>query len=53
MCDFRVTENSQFGVSTIIGLAFINLPNVPLLEPQQSNLSDPEVCSEPCQTFEI
>ena len=44
--DIQISENFQFGVNTIISLAYINLP----MYPQQSNLSNPEAYSESCQT---
>ena len=46
-------ENSQFGVNTIISLAYIKQSWVYLWEPRQNNLSNPEVCSEPCQKSKI
>ena len=38
----------MFGVNAIISLAFIKFSKVFLLEPQQNNLSNPEVYLEPC-----
>ena len=50
MYDFRIRENSQFGVKTIISVSYINLPMYPrVLEPRQVNLSNADAYSEPCQ----
>ena len=48
-----IGENWKFGVNTIISLTCIKQSWVSLWEPQQNNLTNPEVYSEPCQAFEI
>ena len=43
----------DFGVDTIISLAYIKQSRVSLSEPWQNNLSNPVVYSEPCRTSEL
>ena len=44
-------ENSKFEVNTIISLAYNQQSWVSLSEPRQNKYGNPEVYSEPCQTF--
>ena len=48
--NFRIKENSKFWVNTIISLI---CSKHCLSEPRQSNVSNPEAYSEPCQTSKM
>ena len=52
--DFRIRENSKFGVSEYYNqLGIYQLSCASLLEPRQSNLSNPETYSDPGQASKI
>ena len=53
MYAFWIKENPKFGVNTVTSLAYIKQSWVSLQEPQENNLSDLEVYSEPCQASKI
>ena len=46
-------KNSKFGVNIKTSLIYRQHSRVSLLEPRQSNLTNPEAYSEPCQTSKM
>ena len=51
MNNFRISGNAKFRVN--IRVAYTNCYFVSLQEPQENNLRNPEINSEPCQTSRL
>ena len=52
-CTVLLQKRETFWVNTVISLIKTKYSGVNLLEPQQSNLSNPEAYSEPCHTYKM
>ena len=42
MYDFRIGENSKFGVNTLISMAYVKRSHVSFLDLWQNNLNNPD-----------